>query len=129
MVTVDTAASIPGTLQGSINAGLNAAMGLFILIQTIARIWPTPKTEQITSVAGKILNFIFLHSKTITGSQTGTDTAAPSDGGLLADVAASDDVAAPAADTSASDAAKAVMSAADAVKAAAEALEAEANRK
>lgn len=70
MIAVDTAAAaIPG-VTGSANAALNGLLGLFIIVQTVARFVPTLRHSEVTSWFGKILNYIFLYSKTYTKSET-----------------------------------------------------------
>lgn len=62
MLSIDTTA-VAG-VQGYVQSGINVFTALFLIVQTVARIWPTPKHEQIQSWFGKILNLIFLYSKT-----------------------------------------------------------------
>lgn len=79
MIVVDTAAAaVPGVVGGA-NAALNGILGLYIAIQTLARFVPTLKHSEINHWFGKILNYVFLYSKTYTKSGTGEseDVAAP----------------------------------------------------
>ena len=79
MIAVDTAAAVAPGAMGSANAVLNGLLGLFVVVQTVARFVPTLRHSEVNSWFGKALNYVFLYSKTYTKSQTGTDIAPAGD--------------------------------------------------
>lgn len=76
MIAIDTVAAQASGPVGTVNSVLNGVLGLYVVVQTLARFIPTLKDSEINSWAGKILHYVFLYSKTYTKSESGMDSQA-----------------------------------------------------
>lgn len=98
MIAIDILAATQVGTVGTANAVLNGVLGLYVMVQTIARFVPTLHQSEITHWFGKALNYIFLYTKTYTKSGTslgdsGDDSDQPTGDDQSADTTAPDTTA------------------------------------